>query len=79
MKLPRSLSGAALVKALSKVGYEVIRQTGSHIRLTNPTSHPHHITVPKHDSLRVGTLSSILADVATHLDISKEELTEKLF
>jgi len=34
VKVPRDLSGAALAKALSKVGYQMTRQTGSHIRLT---------------------------------------------
>lgn len=34
MKLPRDLSGEALAKALSKLGYVVDRQTGSPIRLT---------------------------------------------
>ena len=32
MKLPRDLSGADLAKGLSRVGYSVTRQTGSHIR-----------------------------------------------
>ncbi|MDJ0658694.1 MAG: type II toxin-antitoxin system HicA family toxin [Crocosphaera sp.] len=34
MKLPRDLSSDDLIKALSKLGYGVTRQTGSHIRLT---------------------------------------------
>jgi predicted RNA binding protein YcfA (HicA-like mRNA interferase family) len=34
MRIPRDLSGADLVKRLSRLGYEVTRQTGSHIRLT---------------------------------------------
>ena len=44
MRLPRDLSGTELVKALSRVGYRVTRQTGSHVRLT--TDHPsqHHVT-----------------------------------
>jgi len=79
MKLPRDLSGAELVKALSQVGYRVTRQTGSHIRLT--TDHPvqHHVTIPAHDPLKVGTLSGILGDVATHLKINREDLMQKLF
>ncbi len=31
MKLPRTLSGDDLVKALAKLGYAVVRQTGSHM------------------------------------------------
>lgn len=34
MKLPRDLTGLELAKALKALGYEITRQTGSHIRLT---------------------------------------------
>ena len=79
MKVPRDLSGTELVKALSKVGYRVTRQTGSHIRLT--TDHPskHHVTIPAHDPLKVGTLSGILGDVSDHLKIGRDDLLQKLF
>jgi predicted RNA binding protein YcfA (HicA-like mRNA interferase family) len=79
MRLPRDLSGAGLVKALSRAGYHVTRQTGSHIRLT--TDHPsqHHVTIPAHDPLKVGTLSGILNDVSSHLKISRDDLLQKLF
>ncbi len=33
MKLPRDLGGEELAKLLKKYGYEVTRQTGSHMRL----------------------------------------------
>ena len=61
MKLPRDLSGDDLAKALGRLGYQLTRQTGAHLRLTTPEHGEHHITIPRHDSLRVGTLSSILA------------------
>lgn len=79
MKLPRTVSGGSLAKSLQKLGYRTIRQTGSHIRLTCDTPNQHHITIPNHDPIRVGTLSAILADVAAHLKISKEDLIRKLF
>ena len=79
MKLPRNLSGAELVKALAEVGYVVTRQKGSHIRLTTQRDGEHHVTVPDHDPLRIGTLAAILADVADHLKIDKEALLNKLF
>lgn len=79
MKVPRDLSGVALAKALSKVGYQVTRQTGSHIRLTAQIPTQHHVTVPAHDPLKVGTLSGILGDVAAHLKITRDELTQRLF
>ena len=79
MKVPRDLSGAALAKALSRVGYGVTRQTGSHVRLTTPSPTQHHVTVPAHDPLKVGTLSGILGDVAGHLKITRDELLRRLF
>jgi predicted RNA binding protein YcfA (HicA-like mRNA interferase family) len=78
VKLPRDLSGAELARALSKVGYKVTRQSGSHIRLTTDIPSQHHVTVPAHDTLRVGTLSAILGDVAAHLKLDREELLRRL-
>ena len=79
MKLPRNLSGAQLIKALGQFGYQSTRQTGSHARLTKSTPKEHHLTIPLHDPLRIGTLAAILADVATHHDITKDTLVLKLF
>jgi hypothetical protein len=39
----------------------------------------HHITIPAHRQLKVGTLSGILADVAAYLERSREELARELF
>lgn len=79
MKLARDLSGRELAKALQVLGYRVTRQTGSHIRLTTSERGEHHVTVPDHDPLRVGTLGGILADVAAHFDLSREGLAKRLF
>ena len=79
MRLPRDLSGSELAAALERLGYVVTRQTGSHMRLTTQRDGQHHVTVPAHDRLRLGTLSGILADVASHLRLSREELLNKLF
>ena len=79
MKLPRDLDGEKLAKLLRKFGYEITRQTGSHMRLTTHLNGEHHITIPKHRPLKLGTLNSILKDVAEHLGISKKELMEELF
>ena len=78
-KSPRNISGQDLIKVLSKYGYEVIRQKGSHIRLSySKADTTHHITIPNHDPLRLGTFNAILTDVAEHLKISKEEILAKL-
>jgi predicted RNA binding protein YcfA (HicA-like mRNA interferase family) len=79
MRLPRDLSGNDLAQALRKLGYQVTRQTGSHIRLTTAERGEHHLTIPSHNPLRVGTLSGILADVAEHFELSREELAVRLF
>ena len=79
MKLPRDTSGDELAKRLGRLGYTVTRQTGSHLRLTRDSAEgEHHITIPRHDSLRVGTLSSVVKDVAEHFRTSKEELIQQL-
>ncbi len=79
MRLPRDVSGTDLIKKLAKFGYQVTRQSGSHIRLTTTEPSQHHITIPAHDPLRIGTLNSILSEVAGHLAITKEELVDSLF
>ena len=78
MKVPRNLDGADLVKALRVLGYARVRQDGSHIRVTTQLDGEYHLTVPNHSPMRVGTLSSILKLVATHHDLTMEELLEKL-
>ena len=80
MKLPRDLSGTELARLLRRHGYEVTRQTGGHSRLTSTAKGTeHHITIPMHRNLRVGTLSDILSDAATYLQIDREELSKELF
>lgn len=79
MRLPRDLSGAELVRRLERLGYAPSRQTGSHIRLTTQVRGEHHITVPAHDPLRVGTLAAVLSAAAAHHGMSREELIERLF
>ncbi len=80
MKLPRDISGDKLAKRLRRFGYETTRKTGSHIRLTSTSQgEQHHITIPAHGELRVGTLSAILAEIAARQRISKEKLARELF
>lgn len=79
MKLPRDVSGAQLIKALERLGYRVIRQTGSHVRLVCIACEEHHLTIPLHDLLRIGTLAAILTDVGTRHHLSRDELIIRLF
>ena len=78
-KIPRDITGYELIKIIGKFGYQITRQTGSHIRLTTSENGIHHITVPNHNPLKIGTLSNILSDIAEHFQLSKKELLEKLF
>lgn len=80
MKLPRDINGAELARKLEKYGYRITRQTGSHIRLSSLIKNSaHHITIPLHDTLKIGTLSGILNDVALYLEIDKKTLINELF
>jgi predicted RNA binding protein YcfA (HicA-like mRNA interferase family) len=79
LKLPRDLSGPELARALRVFGYQVTRQTGSHMRLTTTMRGEHHVTIPAHAILRVGTLAGILGDFAAHLDLTRDEIARKLF
>ncbi len=56
-----AVSGKRCVRALSKVGYRVARQKGSHCRLVCDGRPP--VTVPLHDELAPGTLRAILRTV----------------
>lgn len=79
MRLPRDLSGTALIKALGRLDYHPTRQSGSHVRLTYQGSRgEHHVTVPLHTPLRIGTLNAVLVAVANHLGISREDLLTRI-
>ena len=71
MKLPRDLSGSAVVKALERRGFTIARQSGSHVRLVKVGK---RVTVPLHRSLTVGTLQSILHQA----DLTIEALLDSL-
>jgi predicted RNA binding protein YcfA (HicA-like mRNA interferase family) len=79
MKLPRDLSGDDLAQALGTLGYRVIRQTGSHMRLVTLERGEHHVTISRRPSLRVGTLAGILGDVAQHFGLTRSDLLTRLF
>ena len=78
MRLPRDWGGETLAKLLKRYGYEITRQTGSHMRLTTQQGGEHHVTIPCHSALRVGTLNAILKDVAQHLELERDELLAEL-
>jgi predicted RNA binding protein YcfA (HicA-like mRNA interferase family) len=78
VKTPRDVSGPDLAKALRALGYEKVRQDGSHIRLTTNVDGQFHVTAPNHDPIKVGTLRSIIKLVAEHHRITPEDLLDQL-
>lgn len=79
MKLPRDLGGEELAKLLERYDYRITRQTGSHLRLTSTLKGAeHHVTIPRHKPLKIGTLNNILKDIAAYLEMDKQELIREL-
>ncbi len=78
MKLPRDVSADRLLSVLNGLGYEVLRRRGSHVRLRHPGPPAHLITVPRHSSLKTGTLHGILAEVARMRSTSIDDLLRLL-
>ncbi|PIU59264.1 hypothetical protein COS86_05165 [Candidatus Bathyarchaeota archaeon CG07_land_8_20_14_0_80_47_9] len=69
-KLP-TLSWRKLLKALNKAGFKTVHQKGSHIFLTDGK---HKITVPRHETIKKGTLLAIIQQAG----LTKEELLKLL-
>jgi predicted RNA binding protein YcfA (HicA-like mRNA interferase family) len=66
-KLP-VVSGKEVVKALTKTGYEVDHQKGSHVTLRR-IEYPHRrVTVPMHKEIAKGTLKAILTEAGLSVD-----------
>jgi predicted RNA binding protein YcfA (HicA-like mRNA interferase family) len=78
MKLPRGVSADRLIHAMQRLGYRVIRQKGSHVRLRHEGPPAHMITVPLRNPLTTGTLHAILSEVAKVRSITIESLAELL-
>ena len=78
MKLPRGVSADRFIRALEKLGYEVIRQKGSHIRLLHADVPTHSISVPNHDPLKIGTFHGILTEVAQGRSVSIQDILDLL-
>lgn len=70
-KLPRDLGGQDIAKALQRLGFAIVRQRGSHMRLEYGAR---RVTVPNHGEVNVRTLSSILDQAGLTIDELQEEL-----
>ncbi len=60
-KLP-IISGAEAVKKFERIGYSVVRQKGSHVRLTTDDKNRLPLTIPLHKTLKPGLLSDLIKD-----------------
>lgn len=69
-----SVSGAQLIKALRKLGFEVIRIKGSHHFLRHADGRGTVVPVHRGETIGRGLLAQILRDC----DISREELQDEL-
>lgn len=76
-KLP-IVSGNDAVRAFEKLGYQVVRQKGSHIRMrddANPTHQP--LTIPNHKELKPGLLRRLIRDAGLTVEQFNELLKRK--
>ena len=62
-KLP-SVSGKTAIKIFVKIGYRIVRQRGSHIRLLHDEIYRKPLTIPNHRILGKGLLRKLLRDSA---------------
>jgi predicted RNA binding protein YcfA (HicA-like mRNA interferase family) len=73
-KLPR-ISSREAIRALEKLGFEAVRQTGSHVVMKKITSSGSvGCVVPLHRELKIGTLSGVLKQA----NVTVDEFIEKL-
>jgi predicted RNA binding protein YcfA (HicA-like mRNA interferase family) len=79
VRLPRDVSGDDLARRLARLGYQTTRQTGSHLRLSTDRDGQHHLTIPRHEALRIGTLAAVLAELESHHHLNRTALLDLLF
>ena len=73
-KLPR-ISSKEAIRSLERLGFEQVRQTGSHVVMKKETEEGKiGCVVPLHQELKVGTLSGILKQA----QVTVEEFIEHL-
>ncbi|ADW68443.1 type II toxin-antitoxin system HicA family toxin [Granulicella tundricola] len=79
MKTPRNLHGSKLVDHLVRCwGYRRAHQTGSHIHLRTDFPTGQTVIIPDHRPLKVGTLNSILDQVAYHRGVPRQDILRDL-
>ena len=71
-KLPRGVSGKELLKVFRKLGFQAVRQRGSHVFLRHPDGR--RLTIPVYDVVPVNLLNWILAEAK----ITRDEFLRRL-
>ena len=71
-KLPRKISGKDLLKAFQRLGFELVRQRGSHAFLRHPDGR--RLTIPVYDAVPINLLNWILAEAK----VTRQELLKLL-
>ena len=71
MKVPRDVNGVEAVRALKRLGFVQLRQTGSHLILRKESR---TVVVPQHKPLKPGTLKGIVEQAGLTLEDFVEEL-----
>ena len=69
-KLPH-VSGSAVIRALERLGFVKVRQSGSHVIMRRGSK---GCVVPMHSEVKVGTLAGVLRQA----DVSPEEFIAAL-
>ncbi len=71
MRVPRDVNGTEAAKALKRLGFEEIRQTGSHLILRR---NHRTVVVPMHRPIKPGTLKGLIEQAG----LTIEEFAAKL-
>lgn len=67
-KLP-TISGDKAVKCFEKLGYEITRQKGSHVRMHHRFDRAKKpLTVPRHKELGKGLIRKLIRDAEINMD-----------
>jgi predicted RNA binding protein YcfA (HicA-like mRNA interferase family) len=78
IKVPRDVSADQFTRALGRVGYRMVRQSGSHIKLEHELNKQWAVGFPQHSPLKVGMIENALKKVANQLGMDIDELILKL-
>jgi len=68
------LNARQIIVALEKVGFEIIRQKGSHVRLRHPDGRV--VTVPVHKGQDIGR--GLLRKILRDAELTREEFVQLL-